>query len=137
MNILEAHEKIIAYAKTTSQAIRRQEKPFTLGEWARQGDVMFTAIAAIPKNAKLIASTDAIQLAPGTTKGSRHMLQTRPGITFYRLRNPTPLDGGYIDAKERCLITHPEHAHFDLPPGTYAVTYQRDAAAEEIRAVRD
>jgi hypothetical protein len=134
---IEAHEKIVAYTKTTNQAVRRCEKPFAVRQWARQGDCYFVAIAAIPNNAKAVAASVEVQLAQGATKGSRHMLQMRPGVTFYRLTNPTPLDGGYIKATDRCYISHPEHAHLDLPPGIYAVTYQRDLAFEEIRAVRD
>lgn len=164
---LEIHEQIAGYAKTASQEVRRLERTMKIGEWARQGDLYLIAIKAVPKGAKLVAGTteialaeerkdlkeiphngstggaplrhprSEIQLAQGTTMGSRHMLQMREGITFYRVATPGPLDGGTIEAKGRCYITHPEHAHVDLPAGIYEVRYQTDLGADELRAVRD
>lgn len=133
----EAHEHVIAYGQRASQEVRRREAPFDIGQWARQGDVYLIAIKAKPKGAKAVAHQAEIQLALGQTMGSRHMLRMSEGVTLYRVVAPGPLDGGTIVAKGRCYINHPEHAHMDLPPGIYAVTYQRDLSAEEIRAVRD
>ncbi len=134
---LEIHETIAGYAKQASHAIRRLERPMKTGEYCRQGDVYLIALKAIPKDAKPVKAQGDIQLAQGTTMGSRHMLQAAPGVTLYRVAAPSPLDGGTIVAEERCYISHPEHAHMDLPPGIYGVRYQQDLAAEEIRAVRD
>ncbi len=134
---IQAHETIASYAKTASQAVRRLGRAMKPGEYARQGDLYLIAIKARPKGSKAIASTGEVQLAQGATMGSRHMLQMREGIAFYRVASPGPLDGGTIVAKSRAYISHPEHAHMDLPPGTYAVRYQQDLMSEEIRAVRD
>jgi hypothetical protein len=43
--------------------------------------------------------------------------------------------GPIIEATEAFMIQHPEHAHFQLPAGTYQVTYQLDFATRE--RVRD
>lgn len=134
---IEVHETIDAYAQKASQAVRRCDRPLKLGEWARQGDVYLIAIAAVPAGARLVKSSGEVQLAQGQTMGSRHMLQLRQGVELYRVATPGPLDGGTIVAKDRCYISHPEHAHMDLPPGIYAVTYQQDLMSDEIRAVRD
>ncbi len=134
---IQAHEQIATYAKKASQAVRHLDRKMKPGEYARQGDVYLIAIKARPKGSKVVAATGEVQLAQGQTMGSRHMLQMGAGITFYRVVNPGPLDGGTIVAKGRCYISHPEHAHMDLPPGIYAVRYQQDLMSDEIRAVRD
>ncbi len=142
---LQVHHEIEAYAKTASPDVRRWDEPLTMKkvngkmhpQWVGQGDLQIAHCKAIPKDAVVLKGGAEIQLAQGTTQGSRHMLQMREGVTLYRVAKPGPLDGGYIEAKERCYIAHPEHAHMDLPPGLYAVTYQQDLGADELRAVRD
>jgi hypothetical protein len=78
----------------------------------------------------------SLQLAPGTSRGSRHCLESLDGITFYRLERATPLDGPVLDAPRGLRVNHPEHGDVTLRPGVYAVVYQR-AFAEEIRRVED
>jgi hypothetical protein len=134
----QAHQKIEDYAKKSSKNVRRFEQPFKIGKWARQGDIYFIAIASLPKDTVRIGITSIkYQLAPGTTQGSRHMLHNGNHLTLFKDRLPSVLSGGYIKATDRCYISHPEHAHVDLPAGLYSVTYQQDLAASEIRAVRD
>src|SRR5262249_5969606 len=105
------------------------------GDIARQGDVYLEKLERVPTGCTLEPNPVA-QLAPGTTQGSRHILDSLVGVTVYRLANPTPLDGPILDLSTERTVTHPEHGNIVLPPGVYGVTYQR-AFAEEVRRVAD
>ena len=110
------------------------------GESIRQGDVYLTRISSIP--ARIESVTLDRQLAPGTTKGSRHIVAAKSKATIYAPPpSSTDLSGPTIDCPTRRLvIEHPEHGWIDLPRGTYQVTYQRDykrERAEELRRVAD
>lgn len=123
--------KIEAEAKTHSNDLR-MVRTMEVGQWVRQGDIHVERIEKMPTGLK--ARSDR-QLALGATQGSRHVCESGPKL--YDLRSPNPLQGPLVDAPERFVVTHPEHAHVSLPRGLYAVTYQRDFAEEEIAAVRD
>lgn len=104
-----------------------------IGEGIRQGDLYLERISELPKGAKL---TSVRQLAPGSTKGSRHV--AAGNVQVYNLANPTPLQGPVVVAGAPWSLEHPEHANFtDIPSGVYASTYQRDLRQEEIARVRD
>jgi hypothetical protein len=105
------------------------------GDEVRQGDVYLTRLAGLPRGLVKV-DRPARQLAPGDTQGSRHCLRSLRGVRVYRLAEPGPLDGPVIEAEREWAVDHPEHANFVLPPGVYAVTYQR-AFAEELRRVED
>lgn len=111
----------------------RMVRTIDVGQHVRQGDVYIERIA--PDAAHGASITDR-QLAPGTTKGSRHCVDGDVRL-FAPSGEVDPLTGPIIDASERFTVTHPEHAHISLPSGRYAVTYQRDYAAEERTRVRD
>lgn len=132
----EVLSEIQSAAAETRPDVRRVAtmKP---GEYARQGDVYVTRLNELPELGK---PYEGRQLAPGTSKGSRHVVALSVDADLFDVVQPGPLDGPIIDAKSRLLIEHPEHGHLDLPPGVYAVTYQRDYArerADEIRRVAD
>lgn len=105
------------------------------GDCFRQGDVYIELLAELPPNRKLVEKPDP-QLAPGTTKGSRHILDSLQGVEMWALASPTPLDGPLLRTTEERTITHPEHGNVILPPGIYGITYQR-AYADELRRVAD
>lgn len=105
------------------------------GDCFRQGDIYIELLAELP--AKLVlAKKQEAQLAPGTTKGSRHILDSLDGVEVFSLECPTALDGPVLKIKKERVVTHPEHGNVILPPGIYGVTYQR-AYAEELRRVAD
>lgn len=106
-----------------------------VGDGVRQGDVYLTRIAAVPAAASPVKKP-GLQLAPGTTQGSRHCIRSLDGVTVFRLEQPGPLDGPIIEARQAFAVDHPEHGNVVLPPGVYATTYQR-AFGEELRAVMD
>lgn len=109
----------------------------SVGDTFRQGDVYFTLLAKRPNGCTLVANP-SLQLAPGTTQGSRHCLDSIDGVKVYALSSPEMLDGPILVLKKERTVTHPEHGHAILPAGCYRVTYQRDLDEEErIRRVQD
>lgn len=148
---LATHKQISGYAEKLGQRrknavhpTRRVEREMKPGEWWRQGDLYGVCLAKLPADAvkQVFSPSDTVwQLVPGNTMGSRHCLRLTEGVEFYRKKNAGPLDGGYIVAKNRAYIEHHPgddgHAHIDYCAKVVAVIYQRDAAAEEIRRVRD
>lgn len=96
-----------------------------VGEHVRQGDLYIERI----ETAEMGVETKDRQLVPGTTKGSRHAIDGDASI--YTPIGNDPLVGPTIVASDRFAVTHPEHAHFSLPAGTYRCQYQRDFSREE------
>lgn len=123
------------------------------GDKFRQGDINILVLGSSLKDAenvkapkkvvfsaktKEVWSNKVAQLAPGDTQGSRHIIATDnvKAVTVFNLENANPLQGPIVHSSERFSITHPEHGHFDLPPGSYFISYQR-AHADELRRIRD
>lgn len=109
----------------------------TPGAWFAQGDVNFTPLFEVPSAA--IAATPVSQLAPGTSRGSRHCIRRADmgHVDFWQLPNPGPLEGLILRFNAPTTIEHPEHKHHLYPVGAIlAVTFQR-AYAEELRRSQD
>src|SRR5262245_31926468 len=75
--------------------------------FAQQGDLYFAKLTCLPK-ARHPWPWMHGQLAPGTTQGSRHVVDLAQ-VRLWVLATPTPLDGPIIEAPHGCVITHPEH----------------------------
>src|ERR1700743_3084336 len=95
---------------------------WTAGKKSPQGDLPLVAVSALPKSAK---SRKDRQLAEGSTRGSRHMVE---GGEVYdadagELSKMLKKDAGIeVDPKYigpifsgECTITHPQHAHQKFP----------------------
>ena len=105
-----------------------------INKYIRQGDIYIRRIEKITGTKKI----NNRQLATGSTKGSRHMVDDSVELFdgFIFLKNsPKFIFGPQIKAKKCFLITHPEHADFILPAGNYQVSYQGDWIRQE--KVRD
>lgn len=102
------------------------------GDRFRQGDLYITLLPQVPASAKRVSPT-RLQLAEGTTQGSRHCLDSAAGVEMFELEKPGQLDGPIFRLQETRTITHPEHGDVMLPGDgrCYGVTYQRDLDAEE------
>jgi hypothetical protein len=101
------------------------------GQYVPQGDVNFLVLDRLPDG--LVATTPVRQLAPGTTRGSRHCVADRCLSTtdFWVYRNPNALQGAILVARSELEIEHPEHANLIFPAGTIvAVGYQRSYATD-------
>ena len=134
-------EQTMQQIQARAEEIKRNEPQrfpaaASVGDTFRQGDVYFTLLDVAPADCDEV--TGELQLAPGTTQGSRHLLDSLDGVTSYRLREPGLLDGPVLLLTEERTVTHPEHGYAILPAGTYRVTYQRDLDEEErVRRVQD
>lgn len=136
MTSLQAFQKIEEKAKM-STAEPRFIRVIEVGQHIRQGDILITRIAKLPNGLK---ETQQLQLAEGNTQGSRHCLDSACTATTKIFIDPNTSDrlrGPFLQAGERFNITHPEHSHFSLPSGCYAVTFERDFAREERERVTD
>lgn len=121
--------KVQADACTDDLRMVRTMEP---GQIVRQGDVYVTCIEKPEKLGEVWGSP---QVAEGQTKGSRHIMEG--DFKLYAPNGPGPLTGPTLEVKARATLTHPEHCDVSLPSGFYAITYQRDFAAEELARVRD
>lgn len=128
----EAHVEIERTAKEKAvQEIRTIEK-IERGQFVRQGDIYIHRVYDDhPRGAKL----ESHQLALGDSTGSRHIAEA-PADCFTGIRPPGGGDvqaflGPLIVSLERFTVTHPEHAHFSLPAGTYQVVHQLDGRTRQ------
>lgn len=115
----------------------------SVGDVVRQGDLYLVCLEKLPGG---VPMKDR-QLAPGTTQGSRHVLQGDCSLVVPNNKQGvadaighdvhSELIGPAFHCDAECELTHPEHGNKVLPQGTnWAVVYQR-AYAEEIRRVQD
>lgn len=136
---VEAHQRVEADAKKKAhkkQPIVRRVETIAIGEFVRQGDIYVHRVPDRHAHGKLAQSR---KLAMGETMGSRHIAEA-PAQVFVGTTLPEGGEAGTflgpcVVATERLLVTHPEHDHYDLPPGTYQITHQTDTLTRE--RVRD
>lgn len=130
---VQAIEKIHAHGQQIADDRTVRVNP-TIGIPVAQGDINLWLLPNLPDNA--IEADPNCQLAPGTTRGSRHCIaqSDMPHVKFYRLTDPNPLQGGIMVFDREVTIEHPEHGNQIWPAGIIAVTYQRRHAAEVKRS---
>lgn len=106
------------------------------GDMLPQGDIGLLMLASLPPGCSSIAWPDGdMQLAPGTSKGSRHCVPAkyRDVVAFYRISDGDQLSDMVIEATGPFDLTHPEHAdHLGYPAGTYRVRHQMNAQRERV-----
>lgn len=124
---------------------------FEVGDVAHQGDVMFVAIAELPKSAKVRVNR---QLADGNTQGSRHVLERGDVYDCVVAETAKAIkDATGCTVTEDCIgpvivspaaptendVSHPEHGNQGFPAGTIcAIVYQRNQdALERAQRTRD
>lgn len=127
--------------KTAEKVAKRETQTFSEaashGDTVRQGDVYITWLESLPEDVEAQQDWDA-QLAPGNTQGSRHILDSKNGVTCYKFQNPTEFDGPMLVLTEERTVTHPEHGNWVLPPGIYYIGYQQtEDMLEQRRRVED
>lgn len=136
MNAIETLKKIQQSVETIkSDETQRFPEAASNGDCFRQGDVYIEFCDSLPSGLKKMKQVQ-LQLAPGTTKGSRHCLDSADGVKMFTVNNGSELQGPVIKTKKERTVTHPEHGNVILPPGIYNITYQR-AYAEELKRVAD
>jgi hypothetical protein len=135
MTVRRAFGELSKHAEKIKNDEHQTAGEMTVGDAWAQGDLALVLLDAVPGGAT-VDPCPQLQLAPGTTQGSRHCLESLEGISVYRHADPTPLDGPILDAPPGLRVNHPEHGDVTLRPGVYAVVYQR-AFADELRRVQD
>lgn len=145
-------ERALQEVQSDAEKIKNDEtaviSTVSKGDVIRQGDVYLVAIGKKPACAK---PTSNRQLAPGTSQGSRHIVEGECTVytclsdeVIAMIRKVLPkadlhpvLIGPVIETKSQCELTHPEHGNRVLPDGeVFASVYQR-AFAEEVRRQLD
>lgn len=106
------------------------------GDAWRQGDIYITLLGELPSAVQKTRKPKR-QLAPGTSQGSRHCLDSLNGVQMYEQVVGSLLSGPIIVCNTTRTITHPEHGDVVLPPGIYSISYQRslDGMNREYRVL--
>lgn len=130
----DLHESLETIRNTEPQSLANME----VGDEWRQGDVRIIRLPDdFGKRHDLTQAKPETQVAPGTTQGSQHCLDTVKGKTFWRLDKATALDGPIVHCSKTWSLLHPTHGNcVDAPAGWYAFPGQR-TFAEELRRVAD
>mgnify|MGYP001575819991 FL=1 len=117
-------EKMNEVSINSSRIIHRME----IGQVVRQGDIYIHRVGDSHECGKKLESR---QLAIGNTMGSRHVAEAPAtiyeGATLPRWCDARTFIGPCVESAKRFVVTHPEHAHVELPPGRYQITHQMDA----------
>jgi len=126
-NAVEAQEMIQEKAKELAVQDKRTVLKMEVGQVGRQGDIY---IHRVPNDHERGLELKTRQLALGESMGSRHIAEA-PAKVCEGTEAPgwaqTELLGPCIVAELPFTVSHPEHAHIDLPAGVYQVTHQMDA----------
>lgn len=113
----------------SSRTYTRKKAPVLLR--LRQGDVLLTPVAKLPKGATKQSHTGPAVLAYGEVTGHAHTVEHGQLYT----------DGNgltYLTVEELTKVRHQEHDAITLQPGVYRVTRQREwTDADEPRQVAD
>lgn len=130
-NAVEAQELITEKAKELAVQDKRTILKIELGQVVRQGDIYLHCVSRDHRHG---AELKTRQLAIGESMGSRHMAEA-PAKMYQGTDAPdwaeTELLGPCIVADLSFTVSHPEHAHIDLPAGVYQVTHQMDARTKK------
>lgn len=125
-----AVQKVTTAAENSSQELRNIES-LKIGQGIRQGDVYLIRI----EDAEVGVPMRTKQLAIGVTMGSQHIV---PGYVMLYENVSRPkyvrdeaILGPVVKSDKRFVLTHPEHAHFSLPAGTYQCVFQLDARTKK------
>jgi len=133
----QVHSKIVSDASERAVPDVRAILAIKVGQAVRQGDIYIHRVDEYHPRG---AAARNRQLAVGTTQGSRHVAEP-PAIVYEGAERPKWCTGQLlgplfvVPQGQRCVVSHPEHAHVDLPAGTYQVTHQMDART--LDRVRD
>lgn len=134
---VEVLKQVHSHGKENADnSLRVIPKNFLVGHHVPQGDINIWRLREVPPTA--VSAHSFAQLAPGTTRGSRHCIKASDlgKCIFFRLPNPSPLQGPIIVFTESVTIEHPEHGDQIWPICVVAITYQR-RYADEIRRIQD
>lgn len=107
------------------------------GDMLPQGDIGLLMLESLPSDWQQIEwpKEGDMQLAPGTTQGSRHTIPRRfkNAVLLYRITDGDQLSDLGLLARALFDLEHPEHAdHVGYPAGVYRVRHQQNAQRERV-----
>lgn len=126
-----------ANAQLTEDQLVAIPEDLPIGQLVAQGDINILRVGEIPKG--MIPAKRVAQLAPGTTRGSRHCIKANDldHCDFYQWSDPNELEGPCIVFNDTTTIEHPEHKHHIYPAGWIVVIGYQRSHAEEVRRAQD
>ncbi len=137
--MLTATESLAKIQQAVEQIDKRKEQNFpnaaTNNDYFRQGDLYIFIRDSIPRDC-IEVKNPSLQLAPGTTQGSRHCLDSLKGVSIYQQANGDALQGPWLKITIPRIIKHPQHGDVKLITSICEIVYQR-AFAEELKRVLD
>ena len=131
---IEAINRIKASARSMPEV---RVVSLKIGEVARQGDIYIERVQAIEGKG---APAKTRQLAPGTSKGSRHIVAESEAVTIWESKPDLGGKAAFqvgpaIECKGDLTVTHPEHAWIKIAVGKvtqfFQVIFQADYARKE------
>lgn len=149
------HKSLTTKAAKSSQAVRKHAN-MKIGHIAHQGDVYVIKIEKKPAPWSTETTNESRQIALGATIGSRHLAEGEVHVFWPENREQAAefvtriipeyvhklgvagalaCVGPIVVASATWTLTHPEHAHHELPAGVYLTAYQLDRLT--MREVRD
>ena len=103
------------------------------GQGFAQGDVGIIMLDALPQSARKIGAPQGRQIAPGNTKGSRHIVDAANEVKFFRVDDGDMLSDLALDATASGFtLRHPEHADVTFPSGIYRIVHQQNEKRERV-----
>jgi len=134
-DIVELYSKLEQEAADKAVAEVRNISKIEVGQVVRQGDIYIHRVENDHPHGKMAENH---QLAEGNTQGSRHVADENAQV-FVGTKAPQWAEraflGPLVKSTVAFKIVHPEHAHVNLPAGTYQITHQMDART--LERVRD
>lgn len=143
----KAYSEVLSFVEKIKNDEHATVSTMSPGDVIRQGDLYIIALESPIPGGK----PSSHQLAPGTTQGSRHVVEGDCDVlsvdekkaldSIQKLvpatKGKTLFIGPMIEARGPVRITHPEHGDRTIPgDASYLVTYQR-TWANEIRRTQD
>lgn len=127
-------------ASETIERIDSQETvelDLQVGQGCPQGDIMLVRLDELPARAERIEVPKGGQIAPGTSRGSRHCIaaKDRDTVKYYRVSDGDRLSDLCLLAPAPFTLEHPEHGHHRYldKRRIYRVIHQQNEKNERIR----
>lgn len=112
------------------------------GKYVRQGDVVITSVAEVPKGKRKDAMEEfrgarKAVLAHGEVTGHAHQI-SEGEVSYFTVETSENMFEKFLEVhSDVAKLTHEEHHAFELPKGIYKIEIEQEYFPEEIRDVAD
>jgi hypothetical protein len=129
LDAVAAWTKLVDDANEKAVSSTRNVHAIKIGQLIHQGDVYVHRVADDHPRGKVVGSH---KLAIGEGEGSNHFAEGASVVCHEGTTVPEWLARGtflgpVVVATDRWMVTHPKHACYSMPAGTYQVAHQMDA----------